>query len=141
MSPSDIKYKGPVHFTYERGFQQVAPAPVYNVHGAGSDESTEGKAHYVDPVAVPLPTSVKANEYGVFYEHTFPTLLNGTNAPGGPPSWYEKESKVDVLICGGKSNSVMLRMLKAYLTVCSRPVWSPSRHLPPPPRLHLPHCR
>lgn len=100
MSSSDIKFTGPQHFTYENGFQQVVPAPVFNVHGVGED-STEGKAHYVDPVAVPQPTSIKANEYGVFHEHTFPTLLNGTNAPGGPPSWYQKESKVDVLICGG----------------------------------------
>ena len=100
MSHDEVKFTGPQHFTYERGFQQVASAPVYNVHGTG-EESTEGKASYVDAVPVPKPTSIKANEYGVFYEHTYPTLLNGTNCPQGPPSWYKKESKVDVLICGG----------------------------------------
>ena len=90
----DVKFSYHEHVTYENGFAQPVPTRVHN------DGAAEG-ASYVDPVALPLPTSTMGSDYGVFHEHTYPTLLNGTNCPQGPPKWFKKEKEVDVLICGG----------------------------------------
>ena len=113
----------------------------------GGNKDGDASAHYELPKIVPVPSSVKNNEYGVFYEATYPTLLNGTNAPQGPPSWFKKEKEVDVLICGGASSCLCGGFTrKIYhgmliLRIFSRPVRSPGRCLHASPGLLLPHYR
>lgn len=130
---SFVRFTGPQHFTYEHGFQQAVAAPktANGVNGTnghtsnGSNGSANGGRtpwHLAPPV--PVPTSAKANSFGVFSDNTYPTLLAGTNAPDGPPAWFKKESEVDVLICGG----TYIRTLNARLTRpddCSVPNYQP----------------
>ncbi|KAG5221777.1 YUC protein [Salix suchowensis] len=77
----------PFHkYSYTNGYR--APAPDSPV----TEETSGEKPSY--------PTSLKPNEKGILKDATFPSLLAGTSAPGVLPSWFKKDSEVDVVICG-----------------------------------------
>ncbi|KDQ24257.1 hypothetical protein PLEOSDRAFT_1067151 [Pleurotus ostreatus PC15] len=85
----------PLHkYTYTNGYR--APAPDSPV----TEETSGEKPSYVYPEPALKPTSLKPNEKGILKDPTFPSLLAGTSAPGVLPSWFKKDSEVDVVICG-----------------------------------------
>lgn len=142
-----LLYSSPQFTTYRHGFRQ----PVEKLSGPAVEPLAEGEepASYQLPKAVPELTAIKENVHGVFVENTYPEILSGTNAPGGPPKWWKKETEVDVLICGGKQ--IMFISLSGDLQgdadmnlifyLYRRPVRTPSRHVPCPSGTLFPDCR
>ncbi|OBZ65834.1 hypothetical protein A0H81_14101 [Grifola frondosa] len=112
MSSNTLQYAAPEHYTYTHGFCQ--PKLDTFVEGAPVTDPVEGTS-FAYPPAVPELTAIKGNEFGVFSEHTYPTLLSGTNAPNGPPKWFKKESEVDVLICGYEGGPSGLQVAMSLL--------------------------
>ncbi|GBE80915.1 hypothetical protein SCP_0306370 [Sparassis crispa] len=95
MSFQTARFTGPQKFTYKHGFRQPIAEGMTQTASGGQEVPS-----YTPPPSVVKETSVMPNELGVFSDNTYPTLLNGTNTPQGPPKWFKKESEVDVLICG-----------------------------------------
>ena len=79
--------------TWKNGFQQSTTLPQ-------EPPAYDPSRRWVNPPSHEYATSTHDNEFGKHFAHLYPTIIDGTQAPEGKPSWWKPTSEVDVIIVG-----------------------------------------
>ena len=96
-------------FSWKNGFREPGKGTPWVVSSRYDIEENEEESHYTTPPSAEVFTSRVHNHFGFNVLRTWPTIYDGTSSPHGASDWWKPSSKVDVLICGGESESMIYR--------------------------------